>query len=173
MIVETLRPFQQALKDKDQELINNVSEDLPSVMGDQMRLIQVFTNLVSNANKYSPKGATITINAEVSETVRNERGSRIGPSIVVSVGDDGIGMVEEDLQKLFRVRYFRVKSDATQDIPGTGLGMMITHNIIEQHDGHIWAESELNVGTTFYVAIPLAPVEKVSPQEPETEAASD
>jgi signal transduction histidine kinase len=168
VLTETLRPFQQILADKGQALINNVPEKLPLVMGDQTRLIQVLTNLVSNANKYSPPEATITIDAEVREDHRDEDGNRVGPVLLVSVTDTGIGMQEEDIKKLFRVRYFRSDNEATQQQPGTGLGMMITQNIIAQHHGQIWVKSVLGEGSTFYFTVPLAPQE-----ERQTEPASD
>ena len=172
VVVETLRPFQQQLIDKHQEVILNVNEDLPLVMGDETRLIQVMTNFVSNAYKYSPPEAKITINAKVKRVFRNERGADIGPVMIVSVKDAGIGMGEEDLQKIFKVRYFRSENQLARDQPGTGLGMMITQNIIEQHKGTVWVESEIGKGSIFYFTVPLAP--EIMPEaQPQTEPASD
>lgn len=168
VIVETLRPFQQNLQEKGQQLINNVPEKLPHVMADQMRLIQVLTNLVSNAHKYSPPNSTITIDAEVLDDFRTDDGENLGAVLKISVTDTGIGMTEDDLQKLFKVRYFRSENQLAQDQPGTGLGMMITQNIVQQHNGHIWVESTLGEGSTFIFVVPLAPQE-----EPEKEPASD
>jgi signal transduction histidine kinase len=156
VVIETLRPFQQNLDEKEQTLNNNLPENLPAVVGDQMRLIQVMTNLISNAHKYSPPGSEIVIDAEARDNFRDEKGRQLGAVLDVTVSDNGIGMNEEDQQKLFKVRYFRSSNKAAQDQPGTGLGMMITYNIIQQHRGAIWVESAYGEGTTFHVVLPLA-----------------
>jgi signal transduction histidine kinase len=156
VVIETLRPFQQNLDEKEQTLNNNLPENLPAVVGDQMRLIQVMTNLISNAHKYSPPGSEIVIDAEARDNFRDEKGRQLGAVLDVTVSDNGIGMNEEDQQKLFKVRYFRSSNKAAQDQPGTGLGMMITYNIIQQHRGAIWVESSYGEGTTFHVVLPLA-----------------
>ena len=168
VIVETLRPFQQNLDDKGQTLENNLPEDLPRVLGDQMRLIQVVTNLISNAHKYSPEGSVIKIDAQVLDNFRDEKGAQLGPVLQTTIADNGIGMTEEDQQKLFKVRYFRSSNKKALDQPGTGLGMMITRNIIEQHGGAIWVESVYGEGTSFHFVIPLAEQKSLT-----TEPASD
>ena len=157
VVEETLRPFQQQISDKQQQVINNVTGDLPLVLGDKVRLIQVMTNFVSNAHKYSPAEATITIDARVTEDERDARGQRVGPALHVSIADTGIGLSDADLQQLFRVRYFRSDNQQAQDQPGTGLGMMITQHLVEQHGGHLWVNSELGSGSTFHFSVPLAP----------------
>jgi signal transduction histidine kinase len=177
VVIETLRPFQKQLEDKAQELINRVPENLSLVMGDQNRLIQVLTNLISNAHKYSPPESTITIGAEVVQNVnellaekyplRRSKTRYNTPYLYAYVSDTGIGMSEEELGKLFREQYFRSKREEAQEQPGTGLGMMITSSIIQLHHGEIWATSEIDVGTTFHFIIPLAPqTEKTSQPEP-------
>lgn len=171
VVINTLQPFVHTLEEKNQELINNVSENLPQIMGDQTRLIQVLTNLVSNAHKYSPEDTTITISAEVRENYIDKRGKRRGSMMIVSIQDEGIGMSEEDKSRLFKERYFRAGN--VGDIKGTGLGMMLTGGIIEKHKGEIWVDSELGKGSTFSFAIPLADIEAQPQQEPQTEAASD
>lgn len=174
VVTDTLQTYQRNLEEKRQTLINNVPENLPLIMADRMRLIQVMTNLISNANKYSPPESTITIGAAVENHHRDERNRPIGPALHVYVRDTGIGMNEEDLQKIFRVRYFRSDNQKAKDQPGTGLGMMITQNLIRQHRGIIWVESKLGEGSTFNFVIPLAPeVEPETQAEAETELASD
>jgi len=157
VVDETLRPFQQPISDKGQHLVNNVDDDLPQVLGDKVRLIQVMTNFVSNAHKYSPAEATITVDARVIEDERDPQSGRTGPALHVSIADTGIGLSDEDLQQLFRVRYFRSSNQQAQDQPGTGLGMMITQHLVEQHGGRLWVESELGSGSTFHFTVPLAP----------------
>jgi signal transduction histidine kinase len=167
VVVETLRPFYRQLEDKLQEVIINVPENLPSVLGDQTRLIQVVTNLVSNAHKYSPPESTITISAKViaeNDEILMERNRNrkqkvkySGLYMYCTIADTGIGMSEDDLRRMFRERYFRSDDKRAQDQPGTGLGMMITQTIVQLHHGEIWVSSILDSGTTFHFIIPLAP----------------
>lgn len=172
-IVETLRPLVNAIEDKNQTLINDVGENLPLIMGDETRLIQVFTNLMTNANKYSPENTTVTVSAEVQNNYINSRGVDIGRMMVIGVTDQGFGMSEEDVSRLFKERYFRSTNQSIQDQPGTGLGMMLTHGIIDKHGGDIKVKSALGEGSTFYVALPLAPAEEQEKARRHTEPASD
>lgn len=153
IVIETLRAQQRQIEDKEQELVLDVPESLPLVMGDHTRLIQILTNFVSNAYKYTPPGGTITIRAEVARNVWDPQGA---PEVVhCFVRDTGYGMGEEDLVKLF-TPYFRSDNVKVRDQPGTGLGLTITRGLIEQHGGRIWVESEVEVGTTFHFTIPVA-----------------
>src|SRR5207248_3473981 len=99
VIVETLRPQQRAIDEKNQTVILQVPENLPLVWGDELRLIQVMTNFVSNANKYTPQRGTLTIMAE---QVGNRWDPTGAPEVIhCAISDTGIGMSEEDLKKLF------------------------------------------------------------------------
>lgn len=153
IVIETLRAQQRQLEDKDQELRLDVPEDLPLVMGDQNRLIQIMTNFISNACKYTPPGGLVTIHAEASRNLWDPQ----GPQQVIHcfVSDTGIGMSRDDLDKLF-TPYFRSDNPKTREQPGTGLGLTITRGLIEQHGGTIWVESQLDVGTTFHFTVPVA-----------------
>ncbi len=182
-VVETLRPYVHVLEDKDQELINDVPEDLPLVMGDEKRLIQVLTNLVSNAHKYSPAGTKIRVYAKHIERYTDKRGQKRGEMIQVSVEDEGLGISEADQKRLFKERYFRSTNPEAIDQPGTGLGMMLTEGIIKQHEGEIWVDSTLGEGSTFSFAIPVVDEKKMkdsadaeeakASNKPQTEPASD
>ena len=156
-VVETLRPFVKMLEDKNQELVNNVPENLPLIWGDETRVIQVLTNLVSNAHKYSHNNTTITVGGEVREEYVDRQGGKRGRMVVISVKDQGIGMSKEDQAKLFKERYFRsTNKEATDMAAGTGLGMTLTYNIMLQHQGEIWIDSVKGEGSTFYISFPLA-----------------
>ena len=150
---ETLRAQEKLIEDKGQTVIVEMPDDLPPVAGDFNRLIQIMTNFVSNANKYTGEGGTITIRAEVSRNVWDPQGP--GQVVHCSISDTGIGMSEEDLAQLF-VPYFRSEDPRTREQPGTGLGLAITRGLIEQHGGRVWVESVLNEGTTFHFTLPLA-----------------
>ena len=114
-----------------------------SVMADRERIGQVFTNLISNAIKYSPKGGEVSIGCEVREE-----------SLLVNVRDAGIGISQEVQSKVFE-RFFRVSEVRVQTYPGMGLGLYITAGIVQRHGGDIWVESEVGKGSTFYFTLPL------------------
>jgi signal transduction histidine kinase len=120
----------------------NFPATFPLIDADPLRLKQVLRNIVSNALKYSPDGGQVTIQGEVRAL-----------DIVVSIADQGIGIASEDLMALFE-KYFRVKTRAEYQIPGTGLGLPMARAIVEAHQGKIWAESKLGAGTTFFFTLP-------------------
>lgn len=148
MINETVRPFERVFAEKQHSVAISAPDDLPLALGDDVRFIQVLTNLISNAHKYSNEGDTIGINVRVIEDF-----------IQISVTDMGIGIREEDLEKIFSEKYFRAEN--SQNIKGTGLGMMLSKHLVEAMNGEIWVESELGKGSTFYFTIPIA-IEDVS-----------
>jgi len=168
-VIETLRPFVRAFDEKNQDVVNNVPEDLPHVMGEETRLIQVLTNLVSNASKYSGEDTTVTISGKLVENYVDRRGEARGKMVQISVTDQGIGMSEEDQNRLFKERYFRSTNQEALDKPGTGLGMTLSKSIMEKHKGEIWIESELGLGSTFHIVIPVVVEEipKTLPRRPE------
>jgi PAS domain S-box-containing protein len=117
---------------------------LPIVAGDRDRLIQVVSNLVNNAVKYSPEGGTVTLTSRVE-----------GRFALVSVTDTGLGIPPDEIGHVFE-RFRRVRSGAAQSIPGTGLGLTIVKQIVEMHGGKIWVESAVGHGSSFHFTIPLA-----------------
>lgn len=123
---------------------------LPIVVGDRDRLVQVVSNLVNNAVKYSPDGGTVTLSS------RSE-----GDFALVSVIDTGVGIPPDEISHVFE-RFRRVRSGAAQSIPGTGLGLTIVKQIVEMHGGKIWVESAVGHGSAFHFTLPLA-AENVSP----------
>ncbi len=157
VVVETLRAQQGQIEEKEQTIRLAVPESLPLVMGDQNRLIQIMTNFISNAYKYTPPGGEIVIHAEATRNTWDPEGP---PNVIhCFVQDTGIGMSEEDLNELF-TPYFRSENPKTREQPGTGLGLTITKGLIEQHGGMIWVESQPNIGTTFHFTIPVATEEE-------------
>lgn len=152
---DSLAPFEQQIAEKNQTAINAIDPTMPMVRGDHPKLVQVMVNLVSNAYKYSPEGATITVSARVRTDFVDERGRNPGAVVEFSVADTGIGMSESDLKRIFREDYFRSENRAAREQKGTGLGMIITERIVRLHGGRIWVTSELGVGTTFYFVVPI------------------
>ena len=136
-VVATFQP----LTDSHQFLLD-LDPSLRTIAGDRDRLAQAITNLVSNAVKYSPAGGTVAI------ATRND-----GDDIIISVRDEGIGIAGEDLTRIFD-RFERVETGIAGRIAGTGLGLSIAQEIASLHGGRLWAESDLGLGSTFYLALP-------------------
>jgi len=113
-----------------------------TVYGDRDRLLQVLTNLVDNALKFTPKGGTITVKSELQDH-----------EIRFSVSDTGPGIPAADRDRVFEP-YWRAPHTAQ---PGAGLGLAIAKQIVEQHGGRIWVESQEGHGSTFIFAIPANP----------------
>jgi len=127
---------------KKLNLVREVDPDLPTVNGDQDRLIQVVINLISNAVKFTDAGS-ITCSAHLRDG-----------ELVVGVTDSGIGIAHGDQQKVFEK--FKQVGDTLTDKPkGTGLGLPICKEIVEYHGGRIWVESEPGKGSTFSFTLPI------------------
>jgi len=147
IVSEAVQAFEPTMSTKNQQIQVHIEPDLPTITGDRGRLLQVLTNLVSNANKYTPEGGTITVS--VTKWAENDC-----DYVRWSVQDTGIGMTPEEQERLF-TKYFRSSNTAVRSVQGTGLGLVITRSIIEMHGGHIWVESEYQKGSTFSFAIPI------------------
>jgi len=122
-------------------------EEIPPallVYGDRQYLEQVFVNILDNAIKYGRENGRIVI----STTERDQR------EVEISVKDDGIGIPKEDLLRVFE-RFYRVDKGRSHELGGTGLGLSIVKHIVQAHGGRVWAESQLEEGSTFYVTLPL------------------
>ena len=124
----------------------DIDEDLPTIRADYHRVVQIMTNLISNAYKYTAEGGDITVVA------KPYNGDVEG--IVVSVRDTGYGISEKDLAKLF-TKFHRSSDKKIREQPGTGLGLAITKNMIESHGGEISVESEYGTGSCFTFTVPL------------------
>jgi signal transduction histidine kinase len=124
----------------------DIGPDLPRVRGDQDRLVQVLTNLVSNALQYTPEGGSVSVAAE-----------RLNGEVQVSVRDTGAGIGAEHLAHIFD-RFYRVdKSRSRQAGGGSGIGLTIARALVEAHGGRIWAESEgPGKGSIFRFTVPVA-----------------
>lgn len=131
--------YQQAGQKKI-KIINEIPEDI-QVFADEKMLTAVIRNLLSNAVKFTHINGTITISAK--ET---------GNVIEVSIKDSGIGMEPEHLKKLFRIDQ-KVRCAGTEGEMGTGLGLLLCKEFITKNQGDIWAESELNIGSTFFFTL--------------------
>jgi signal transduction histidine kinase len=152
VINETLQIVRGPCDGKNINLHLDLPADLPLVLADKERLVQVVTNLVSNACKYSPPETDVDIVVQTTTmALAPEQPER--PVVVCSVKDRGYGISEENLKQLF-TKFFRADDPNIRKATGTGLGLSITKGIVELHNGRIWVESELGQGTTVHFAIP-------------------
>lgn len=116
--------------------------------GDPHQLEQVFTNLVSNAIKFTPAGGAVTVSAIPDET----------DAVIVEVADTGMGIPSAEFENLFQ-RFFRASNASAAALPGTGLGLAIVQEIVQRHGGAVDVESELGIGTTLTVWLPKPIIE--------------
>ena len=128
-----------------------IQEELPSVYGDREKLEQILTNLVGNATKFTPEGGEISVSAKPSEEEE--------AMVAISVRDSGIGIPEDQLDKVFE-KFHQVEDSLRRSITGTGLGLAITKGLVEAQHGKIWVESELGKGSTFTFTLPMSKGEK-------------
>lgn len=128
----------------EHSVLLDVPPTFPEIFADPERLRQVIVNLVSNALKYSPPGASIVVRAR-------QRGS---DHVVFEVEDHGIGIPSDQISRLFR-KFERVRTTEHLGFSGTGLGLYICRLIVEGHGGQIWVESEVGRGSTFGFTLPL------------------
>ncbi len=137
-IVMSINPVAQA---KGIEILLEVKGN-PVIKGNQDRFSQMMMNLIENAVKYSKEGKSISVSAEENQE-----------NIVVSVKDEGIGIEEKEIPRLFE-RFYRVDKSRSKDMGGTGLGLSIVKHIASLFDAQIKVTSEPGRGTTFTVAFP-------------------
>jgi two-component system sensor histidine kinase VicK len=112
------------------------------VNADRDRVTQVLLNIVDNAVRYTPRGGTVVVSLEA-----NER------EIVIGVHDKGPGIAREELERVFEPFYQSSRSEVRR-ASGAGLGLSLAKQIVEVHEGRIWAESEVGKGTRVYFALP-------------------
>jgi len=117
--------------------------EFPSVLGDPEKAVEVLTNLIENAMKFSPQGGVITIKGETS-----------GDKVLVTIADEGIGIPLRDQERVFD-RFYKVEDSSAGSVHGAGLGLYICKTLIEAHGGRIWVESELGKGSRFTFSLPI------------------
>jgi signal transduction histidine kinase len=145
------------------DFIVNVNKNIGHVLGDTDRLEDILENLISNAVKFSPRGSTITVSAQRSvlpgnnEQLQNLNPSQLGtlPSqvVTVSVEDEGMGIVAEEIRRLFQ-QFYQVTDESSTRSGGIGMGLYICKSYVEAMGGKIWVDSEKDKGSTFSFTIP-------------------
>jgi PAS domain S-box-containing protein len=140
--VEGLNNWAQA---KSINIERKIEEGIPLVNADPDRLVQVLTNLIGNAIKFTPNNGNITVDA----VLRKDK-----QEVEVGVKDTGIGINKENLGKVFD-KFYQVGERTPSDINGTGIGLSIAKEIVELHGGKIWVESEKGYGAKFIFTLPI------------------
>jgi len=161
------------------QIITAVPEDVPSVLADRDRLVQILVNLIDNAVKYTPKGGKVTVAAQRVErstsqmvdsarprerdaaTLIDRSTTRPVDLVELSVTDTGIGIPEKDLPRLTE-RFYRVDKARSREMGGTGLGLAIVKHLVAAHNGTLAIESTLGEGTQVRICLRAAP----SPSSP-------
>lgn len=132
-----------SVENREIELHVEGSKQLPNVMADRGRIVQVLTNLVDNALNYTRDGGEIAITARSTSE-----------AVFVSVRDTGIGITAAEIERVFD-RFFRSEDNQVRKIAGTGLGLSIAKTFVDMHGGNLTVSSEYGVGSTFTFRLPL------------------
>ncbi|WP_449244968.1 ATP-binding protein [Desulfobacca acetoxidans] len=151
ILSEALQVVEPLARAKEISLKVEESE-VPLVIVDRDKIIQVLLNLLSNAVKFTDSHGLITIN--LNTVSLPESHGLIKDYAAVRISDTGIGIKEDDLQNIFQ-EFVQIDSSATRRHGGTGLGLPISRHLVEMHGGRIWVESEYGKGSTFTFILPL------------------
>ncbi len=143
MIREIIQKLDLLIKDKNQEVIIDMAEELPYIVADKDGIEQVILNIISNAIKYTDSMGKIYISAY------NDN-----KNITIKVRDNGIGIPKEDQLRIFE-RFYRVEKGRSREMGGTGLGLSIAKEIVEAHKGNIYLESDFGEGTEITMVLPI------------------
>ncbi|MDD5687704.1 MAG: ATP-binding protein [Elusimicrobia bacterium] len=165
IIQQIVQLFEPQFNDKKIELQLDISKGLPHIFADAERTRQIITNLLSNAIKFTPEGGKVKITTKdvrspmsnVQSSSTSDLGPRTSDFIYVSVTDTGVGIPQDDLNRIFnKFEQVRGIKEKIKGQKGTGLGLSIVKGIVEAQGGKIRVESELGKGSTFTFTIPIA-----------------
>lgn len=146
---EVLTELQQQIDEKGITITKEYESGLPAIDADPVLLRVVFQNILSNAVRYGIQGGSVTI------TVKKQDEK----NALLSVADTGIGIPQQQQQKVFQ-KFFRADNAREKEPDGSGLGLYVTKAIIDYAEGKIWFSSEEGVGSTFFVTLPLAGMQR-------------
>jgi two-component system phosphate regulon sensor histidine kinase PhoR len=139
----TVELMRLSAEEKGITMTCEIAEELPSFSGDRGGMEAIFVNLISNAIKYTPKGGKVNVTL-----------NKTGKDIRLRVADNGIGIPPGDIARIFE-KFYRIKTEETRSISGSGLGLSIVKGIVDAHRGSVRAESEVGKGTTFDISLPV------------------
>lgn len=136
-----LKAFEKNAADRKIRLVHNIPA-LPHILADANKIEMVISNLLDNALKYTKEGGTVTLAASME-----------GSDILIRVQDTGIGIPAHEFERIFS-KFYRSKQAVSNFTDGSGLGLFVAKNIIDQHNGKMWFESQEGKGTTFSILLP-------------------
>ncbi len=158
LLHESARTYSTLIAEHGLTFHQQIGDDLPEILADRDRLQQVVGNILNNAMKFTEAGA-VTLTAK-----------RLDGEVYISISDTGIGIAPEDHERIFEK--FQQVGDTLTDKPrGTGLGLCICRDIVAYHQGRLWVESELGVGSSFTFVLPMLQTAAVEQPERELVAA--
>jgi signal transduction histidine kinase len=141
VVSQALRQMDRGLKMKDVKVVKNIPPDLPPIHGNSDLLYQVFQNLIANSIKFSHKDPCVEI-----------AGREEQEAVLVTLSDNGVGIEEKDLARIFN-KFFRSNGQGNPQ-PGLGIGLYLVQELVHLHGGDISVSSRLNEGTTFSMRFP-------------------
>lgn len=144
ILQRTVELMAMSAEEKNIAIETHVDTDQPFVTGDRNAIEAVLVNLISNSIKYTPDGGRMTVTIY-----------RSAEDVRIKVEDTGIGIAQADIQRIFD-KFYRIRSETTKNIAGSGLGLSIVKRIVDLYKGTIHVESEENKGTTFIISLPAA-----------------
>jgi signal transduction histidine kinase len=142
-VQDTVNALFAIIRENELEVAIQLDRRASIVMGDPQRVVQILTNLVGNACRYTPPGGQIKIASR-----------RINGSVEITVQDTGIGIPEQEQDRVFD-RFFRGSAPLVRSQGGTGLGLAIAKSLVELHGGELWLKSKVGQGATFGFTLPL------------------
>jgi len=144
LISDTAKEMEDMVEQRGHKLNVQLCEQQMNLLGDRTLIQQMVNNLLSNAIKYTIQDGEIILSTDVDKN-----------NGIITIKDNGVGIPDEDLPSIFN-KFYRVYNDETKDIEGTGLGLAIVKSIVDNHNGTIEVRSEIGVGTSFAVILPVA-----------------
>ena len=152
VINEAARPFQPEIQTIGLQFSCEFEPGLPRIVADKVKILRLFTLLLSNAVKFTPKG-NICVKITRTSTSIDERPS-LQEELHYSIIDSGIGITQTHQSRVFE-KFYQVDGSTTREFKGSGLGLSVCKAIVEAHQGRIWLESELHTGTTVHIVLPV------------------
>jgi signal transduction histidine kinase len=143
VIEQTVSSLRRSAEEKNIRIHVNVCSDIPNLWGNESKVRSMISNLINNAIKFTPRDGYVQVDVQHQHD-----------ELIICVSDTGMGIPKEEIPKIFD-RFYRVHQPGKQ-IPGTGLGLAIVHEVAVLHGGKVEVESELGLGTTFKIFLPLA-----------------
>jgi PAS domain S-box-containing protein len=143
ILSRTVQLMALSAEDKQITIHTQIAQELPAFSGDRGGVEAIFVNIISNAIKYTARGGIVDVSLNLA-----------GKDIRFKVVDNGIGIPPQDLDRIFD-RFYRIKSEETKSISGSGLGLSIVKGIVNAHNGSIHVESKVGEGTTFIISLPV------------------